>query len=373
MSLEPSRPATGPAAAPEDWAALAHAGQRHGMSHWVDAALPHWPAAPREARGSVGAAARAQSVRALAGVAELAHVVTSLRDGGIDVLALKGPLFARWLYGDLGTRRFADLDLLVAPGARGRAMRILHSQGYTLAGGIPDGAAAVIYAGVGAWPLVHDARVPLDLHWRAQAARFGSPLTMDDLWRESIVVKAAGCELRIPGGTHGAALMLVHAAKHLWASLELLLAIAHLARRPDVDWGRVQGMLSAAGVWSGAAAGLAVAGELFECELPAPMRALPLPASVLYLQRQARVFLSMPDVEGADRREEFRAHWGSLDSVGARVRYAASRVLAPTPLEWAWCRLPARLSLLYVPLRLVRLAVAGAAGLLATVSGERCR
>ena len=357
LSLDPSTRASPVDAAPDDWRASARAAERHGMSAWLSAALRRWPDAPRSVRDQADAAARGQAARALRGVAELSAVVTRLRDAGIEAVVLKGPLFSRWVYGDLGSRRFADLDLLIEPKARARAVEVLRPAGYTLAEGISNAAASVIYAGVGAWPLDHAEAFPLDLHWQPQALRFGSPLDSREVLRDSTVISTAGCDLRIPSPTHAATLTLVHAAKHVWASLELVLSIAHLMRRDDVDWLRVRALTARADTWNGSAAGLALAEELFECDRPRSLRDLPRAEAVSALQRAAREFLSMPDVADAPRLAEFRAHRAALDTRRSRIRYGAWRLLAPTPLEWSWCRLPDGLTALYVPVRLVRLSL----------------
>ena len=371
LSLDPSKRASPVSAAPEDWQASATAAERHGMSAWLSAAMRHWPDAPQIVRDEADAAARAHAVRALQGVAQLSVVVTLLRDAGVDAVALKGPLFSHWLYGDLGLRRFADLDLLVERKDRARALEVLGPAGYHVAGGLSNTAAAVIYAGVGAWPLAHADGFPLDLHWRPQAARFGSPLDSAEVLRDGVVSPLAGRAVRMASPTHAATLTLLHAAKHLWTSLELVLSIAHLMRRDDVDWPRVRALTVKADAWSGAAAGLFLAGEMFECDLPAPLRAVPRPRTVSRLHGAAREFLSMADVADAPRLAEFRAHCAILDTRRSRLRYAAWRLFAPTPLESAWCRLPDRLAALYVPVRLVRLLLVVARGVVSAVVGTR--
>jgi len=221
------------------------------------------------------------------------------------------------------------------------------------------GVASTIFAGVGAWPMVHQDLIPLDLHWRSQASRFGSLFEAGELLRDGFNVAVAGVPIRIPAPSHAAALAVVHAAKHLWASLELVLAIAHLIERDDVDWGRVEGIARRAQAWAGAAAGLVLASELFEREMPAPLRCRPLPAAVSVLRSAARGFLAMPRVEDSPRTAEWRAHHAALDTSAGRVRYTLSRLVAPTPLEWEWCRLPDALAPLYAGVRLVRLSLAG--------------
>ena len=344
-----------------EWNALPDAAERHGMTAWVHVAVRNSGDAPPEVRAAIEARARAQRIRALQAVSQLTLLVRSLRAAGIEAVALKGPLFSAWLYGDLGMRRFADLDLLVLREQRERARQVLAEAGYALRHGMSVATARVVFAGTGAWPLSHPAGFAVDLHWRAQAFGFASPIAPRDVLRQSITASAAGGDIRIPWATDAATLCLLHAAKHLWTSLELPLSIAHLMRRSDVDWQRVHWLTRNAGAWNACAAGMVLAGELFDAAIPAAARDRIRPDCVRPLVQAAMSFLAMPDVADAPLRAEFRAHCASLDTLRRRARYAAWRLLAPTPVESAWLPLPDRLAPLYAPVRLIRLAVRGAA------------
>ena len=373
LSLDPSRrtpPITTTAAT---WAGSLRAAQRHGMTAWLAQALRHWPGVPDAVRAQLETTRRTQAALALKGIADVAAIVTRLRDAGVESVNVKGPLYARWLYDDAGARRFADVDLVITRDQRARAIDALGVDGYRFAGGFSEANARVVYAGVGSWPLTHPARFPVDLHWMLQAPRFGSPFTGEELIGDSIETMAGGTAVRIPSPTHAAALMLVHAAKHLWASLELLLSIAHLMRRDDVDWARVRAMTTSGDGWTGAQAGLLLASDLFECDLPLALRGMPQSRDVERLQSAARAFLSAPDVDDMPRGAEFRAHRAALDTRLSRLRYTAWRVLAPTPLEASWCPLPGWLSPLYLVVRPVRLTVAGLRSVFGGIPAFRAR
>ncbi|HET7698282.1 MAG TPA: nucleotidyltransferase family protein [Vicinamibacterales bacterium] len=339
------------------WHALPDAAERHGMSAWVHASLQTGGDAPAEIRAAIEARARAQRIRALHAVSQLTSIVQSLRRAGIESVALKGPLLSAWLYGDLGMRRFTDLDLLIDREQREAALRILSGDGYVLRGGMSVATARVVYAGTGAWPLTHPAGFPVDLHWRAQAHGFASPFGPREVLRDSITVPAAGGDVNLPCAPHAAVLGLLHAAKHLWTSLELVLSIAHVMRRSEVDWTLVYRLSKNAGAWNACAAGMTLANELFDVIIPAVAHDHLRTAAIDPLVRMARAFLRMPDVAGAPLRAELRAHCASLDTLRGRGRYAAWRLLAPTPLEPAWWPLPDRLAPLYAPVRLIRLAM----------------
>ena len=340
-----------------DWSALSDAAERHGMTAFVQSSLAHWPAVPAHVRDLIERRAQLQRMRALRAAAWLAHLSALLQRERVVAVAIKGPLFSRWLYGDVGMRRFADLDLLVDPAQRGQALQVLRLAGYSLPGNLSPAAASSVYAGTGAWPLQHATEIGVDLHWRVQAAGFGVPLETSEVLRESVPTTIAGGDVRIPAPAHAAALTLLHAAKHLWASLELVLSIAHLVRRTDVDWTRVYDLATHAGAWNGAAAGLTLADEFFHVGLPAVLRDRVRQRRVQQLVRAAQTFLAMPDVSGASRRSEILTHCAALDATRGRVKYAAWRLFVPTPVEAAWYRLPDRFLSLYGPLRLLRLTI----------------
>jgi len=351
-------PASAPVSVSADaWAALPDAAERHGMTAWVYLAVRSRSDAPADVRAAIEARARAHRIRALHAVSQLRTLVDALRTAGIEPVAIKGPLLSAWLYGDLGMRRFADLDLLIARGDRERALKALTAAGYGLRDGMSVATAGVVYAGTGAWPLSHAAGLSVDLHWRTQAAGFPSPLTPAQVLHESLSAAGAGGGIRIPGATHAAVLTLLHAAKHVWTSLELILSIAHLMRRADIDWARVHHLAARAGAWNACAAGMALARELFDVRIPAPVQSHLHERVVEPLVATAGSFLRMADVSDAPLRQEFHAHCASFDTLPRRARYAAWRLFAPTPLEAAWWPLPDRLAPLYAPVRLLRLVM----------------
>lgn len=339
----------------EAWTALPDLAERHGMTAWVHAAAGG--TAPSDVRAAIEARARAQRLRALHAVSQLTLLVRDLRNASVETVALKGPLFAAWLHGDLGMRRFADLDLLVAFDQRERALDVLAASGYSLRDDMSLATARVVYAGTCAWPLSHPAGIAIDLHWRAQALGFPAPLSPREVLQAAATTPGTGGNIRIPSPTHAAVLGVLHAAKHLWTSLELVLSIAHLTRRTDVDWSEVDRLAARAGAANACAAGLLLARDLFDVLIPPAIEPRVQSAAVRALVQSARGFLAMPDVAGAPLAAEIRAHCGGLDTLRGRVRYAAWRLLAPTPLEAAWWPLPDRFAPLYAPVRWLRLAV----------------
>ena len=343
-----------------DWDTLPAAAQRHGLSGFLQAALSH-PTAPPEVRKRARAVAHHTAVAGLRGMAEAIGIGRVLGDAGVQAVCVKGPALGQWLYGTVAFRRFADLDIIVAPRDVTAAYRALTPHGYRLPEGMAVRTARVIYRGLGAWPLTHTDRYPIDLHFRLCHVSFGSPLSPETVIAESRELDGVP-GVCVPSATHAALMLLEHASKHLWCTLEMLLAIARVMEQDDVDWLGVEKLARRSGTFSGCAAGLVLASELFGVKIPDSIS----PGGKLRarddLRHAARAALLKPMGVFADRREEWRAHRATFDGLRSRLRYDLCRLLSPTPLERAWYELPESMAPLYVPLRVIRLTLNAARG-----------
>jgi hypothetical protein len=344
-----------------EWADLPAVAHRHGLSALLPGLLAGRPDAPAKVADAAAQLGLQRAAQALRGAAQLGQLTETLTAHGIASVALKGPAFSLWLYGDVGFRRFADLDLLVDPRQIAVASKVLREHGYRLPGGMSAAAATAIFDDLGAWPLSRAGSLPIDLHWRVAQRRFAARLATTEVIDRRVPLEALRSGVTIPCATHIAVLTLSHAAKHLWCTLEMLLAIATLMRRDDVDWASVVATARAGHGWRGAAAGMALASALFETPVPVAAGSdVTLPVT---LRRAAFDALTLPAGVFPDRWAEREAHRAALDRPLDRLRYDASRLLSPTPLEWEWWPLPDSWTRLYPVIRLMRLggAAAGAA------------
>jgi Uncharacterised nucleotidyltransferase len=338
-----------------DWDDLPAAALRHGLGGLLQAAVAH-SSAPAPVREQAALAAHESAIAGLRGIAEVVEISRVLRNAELASVCLKGPTLSQWLYGTAGFRRFSDLDIMVASRDLTAVHEALAPHGYRLPDGMTVKAAGAIYRGLGAWPLKRAGRYPLDLHFRLCHVSFGSPLKPEDVIAESRDLDGVP-GVRVPSPTHAAVMLLGHAWKHLWCTLEMVLAIARVMERNDVDWVRVQALAQRSGTWNGCAAGLALASELFRVKVPDQIDDHGNQHARDDLLRAARAALLRPAGVFANRWEERRSHRAALDRWSNRLRYDVYRLTSPTPLERAWCDLPEPLTFLYGQVRLIRLTV----------------
>jgi hypothetical protein len=315
--------------------------QRHGMLAWA-------PIPPHEAL-------RYHMTRALDGVRLLQTLTAALTRANIDAVALKGPALSQWLYGDACARRFSDLDLLVAPSQRSAALNVLEQQGFSPR--LPRGSGDIVYRGIGAWPMDREGSHTVEVHWQLAGPRFPQILRTADVMERAAEIPLGTRTVRVPCPDHAAALALAHAAKHAWYALEQTFSIAAMVRRTDIDWVAVRRLAAAAGALRGAAAGVALAADLFHVDLPRPFRDDVGHPAVAELCRCARQTLALPPGTLPDRALERRMHRLAFDRAIDRLRYDVRRFVEPTHAETAWVPLPRSLSALYWPVRLIRMGV----------------
>lgn len=158
--------------------------------------------------------ALAAAARTLKADATTPEVVTALRAAGVRPILLKGPVFARWLYGDAPeARSYVDVDLLVEQRLLPTAERVLAELGFVQAvEGVPEPEHGLIHSR----PWVRAADLAqVDLH----QTLFGAGAAPADVWAvltdetERIAVAAVELEALTPAGC--ALHVAMHAAQHV--------------------------------------------------------------------------------------------------------------------------------------------------------------
>jgi hypothetical protein len=182
--------------------------------------------------------ARPIAVETLSATVELLAIIEDLEATGIAALAVKGPVAGLDLYGDVALRPFVDLDVLIAPKDRNRAIERLAAQGYRPASNLDAvGWRRFFHRFIEMCWIHPETAVVVDLHWAL----------VDPRYRCSAVL--AGCEERAVSLSIGARRIptlcpedtllhfLLHAAKHDWSELRSLVDVALVIEmHDDLDW-----------------------------------------------------------------------------------------------------------------------------------------
>ena len=216
-----------------DWEAVMGQAARHGLLPLLYSRLrQHCPdAVPAGVSEDLRKAFLANAARNMMMTAELKAVMGWLEAGDVPAIAYKGPTLAAWAYGDIALREFCDLDILVRPSDKDRAISTLVANGC-----VPTRAAgAAELSGNCEIGLATPGGCDVDLHWAISPPYFAT-IDTTAWWGRAHRVETAGVLLPTFAADDMFACLATHAARHCWSSLGLGCDVANLVRVAPIHW-----------------------------------------------------------------------------------------------------------------------------------------
>jgi hypothetical protein len=166
---------------------------------------------PSNPRGPEVSPAIAGTIRSLAVDQVTAEVVGALAARGVVCILLKGPVLARWLYGDGTPRGYVDSDLLIAPEDRGAAELVMGALGF--AKRLDDADTPGWRQAAHHWTRGRDG-ANVDLH----RTLMGVGVADQELWRalgeETEAMAVSGTDMLVLSAPARALHLALHAAQH---------------------------------------------------------------------------------------------------------------------------------------------------------------
>jgi hypothetical protein len=318
-------------------------------------------ACPSEIRKELMDETRAIAVENLSATAELLAIVENLDAAGIAALAVKGPVTGLALYGDAALRPFLDLDLLIAPEDRDRAIERLAARGYQPSVNLDAVGRRRYFQRYIEITWIHpQTGGAVDLHWALLNPRYRYCAVLAGCHERAVPLSIGVRQIRTLCAADMLLYSLLHAAKHQWKVLRLLVDAALLIEtRDDIDWRAIAlAVEKAPGCRGAIAVGLRLAELLFGVPVNDwGARWIASDARVDELAREVFSVLTSPDVPaGSGPPWPWRQPFYRSLSPRDRLRYTYDRLLRPTTLEWMAAPLPGWLGWLYPAIRIARLA-----------------
>jgi Uncharacterised nucleotidyltransferase len=160
--------------------------------------------------------------------------------GGVPVMFMKGPLFAKRYYGSLDARSVSDLDILVEPADLARVEKLLLQAGFERAFRIPvSRRLARLFAHH--FEYRRDS-LPLDVHWALQR-HFSFAIDYGRVWSTAVEVELAGRTFRATSDEYEIVLQILGVVTDL--------QVGKLTLRPLVDLVHVLGTVDGSMDWRG--------------------------------------------------------------------------------------------------------------------------
>ena len=312
--------------------------------------------APEEFRQELAKDFRAMAGQSLFQTGELLRLLEVLHAQGIHALPYKGPTLALMAYGDIAMRSFDDLDILVPIEQIPQGKDLLAGEGYRSDMRLSPGQERAYHRNDSEYQLLHEKHGVVELHWQVQPPWLGVPVDVQDWWGRAQEWTVAGRQVLVPALMDLLPALLGHASRHLWERMEWLCNIAHLIyRNPAINWKLLIEEAESAGVRRITDTGLLLAFELLDAPVPTDVLACARRDRVTCrLAAQVAISLSSTSPVSPSALRQALFDFQSRERFWHRVSYSFQRLFGPNSGEYRWLALPASLSLLYYPLRLLR-------------------
>jgi len=320
---------------------------------------PHSERIPQFVVGHLDGQASLSAATNLYFAAELLRVVERLKADGIETLPYRGPLLAADVYGELASRQFNDLDILVHSADVERARRSVQDLGYQIKAH-PAPSDAWYRRSMHHYTFVREAgRLILELHWDV-APRFLGVHLDPASWQRARPVSLAGATLNTLCPEDLLFALCVHGTLHGWERISWICDVAELLRAtPELDWARVGELVSRHRTWRMLRLALALARDLLDATLPegvdADVAGDPAVEPLVHLVTERIITNTTPHPGPTPRYVQWGVHLGVQDDGIGRLRQRWRSIFIPSFEDWEALHLPAVLGWLHPVLRPVRL------------------
>lgn len=176
-------------------------------------------------------------IRNMASQGELDRIGARFAEYGISVTPLKGTSLSLRLYSDLGARQCGDIDILVPPDQRQRAMQVLDDMGYRPREETKPGVKEHPFHGVPLTRVHGGVGFVVELHWNLSDPRF-VPVDAQLLWQRICASNSGVRGLYALPVEELLLFLSTHLPKHDRGLLRLLADIHHLVLNEGsaIDW-----------------------------------------------------------------------------------------------------------------------------------------
>jgi hypothetical protein len=338
-----------------DWARVLTEGTRHSVLPLVRRATDGLDGVPDLIAQDLTTWDGEHTRRTLRLTGELVLILRQLEAAGILAVPWKGPLLSVRAYGDLRSRSFFDLDILLDRGDLGTARDLLLASGFRTEKPMTYAQQDIYVDHQGELELVRDADgLWLELHWAVVPTYYAPP--SDDAGMRARMVTARLLRDEVPALAIEDELeaLCVHGSKHRWERLLWILDIAMLTGRQPVDWDALLARASSHGNGRMVALGLLLAEAVAGARLPdRVVTHVHRDRTATALSREAIRLLFLPE---AERPAPYLFHARMRERTRDQARYLWNALFTPSGADWETVALPPSLFALYSVGRPFRLA-----------------
>src|SRR3989441_6127283 len=341
-----------------DWERLARLADRHGVLPQVYSALAQAGEAPCAALSGLRPMYERSVHQALWLTRELLRIIGYFESHGIRLLPYKGPALAQILYGNVTSRQFADLDILVSPDDLPKVRACLAELGYKASLKLSHSEERA-YMDAG-YEFVFDFgehRNLLEIQWRILPRFYAVDFNIERFFDRAIAVDLCERAVRTLCPEDLMLVLCVHAAKHAWTQLSWIREIGELSKSRQFDWVVILNEAERLGICRILAVSLALANNLFGAEIPEAVQGdAQRGDGGGGIVRRGLLLLSQEEKMDPEYAFYFRLMMDAREHWQDRARFLWRLAVTPSVGEWSAIGLPEPLFPLYRAVRFFRLA-----------------
>ena len=347
-----------------DWRYVYRLASRHGVLPLLHGYLAQNPGyeVPAEVLQIIENQSRQLALANLFQTRELLRVLDLFEAEHIEVMPFKGPTLGYYLFGNLVTRTFGDLDLLIHRHDFDRVKQLLLRNGYDPFRELtPKQENQFVDTQMGFEFVRHDKKSVIEVHWSFLNRVHAFHLKPAEVWLHKTTLEIEGRRIFMFSPAYLLVYLCAHGSKSFWTRLRWISDVAELVRKHPGDdfWNRVYDIARDSHSERMVNLGLSLAGSLLEAPLPTLAKdaiARDPKVGELFRRVTENLFSTVSEEDLSLKNVAF--HFAMREHFLDRLPYLKHVIklwLNPSAKDKAFVRLPESLQFLYLFLKPFRL------------------
>lgn len=256
-----------------DWSGCLNSAYAHGIYPLVAKSLKSISSVPEHIKSVLKITNLDIARRNMMMTSEMLRIMKLLEENGIQALAIKGPVLSQIIHGDVTSRQYADIDILIHQSDLWRAGEVLSENSYVFDHGLKflknktllKIAKDVTFSN----PLNN---IHTEVHWRLFSGKLFAKSNLKLFHETPTMCRINQREIATLDHSINLLYLLLHGSKHMWERIEWIVDIDRLIRsKEDIDWDLIYRSAQVMEIEPMVFLGLAISRELFGTPIPVQM------------------------------------------------------------------------------------------------------
>jgi len=298
---------------------------------------------------------------------ELLKILRLFKDNGISAIPYKGPTLAILAYGDIASRQFTDLDILIHENDTLKAKKLLISKGYRTEIELTETQEKIFLKSQRDLKFFRDNGVlSVELQWDITPTSFPFSLDLDSLRQRLEPISLGDIEVKTFSPEDLILILCIHGLYHCWKQLEWICDLARLILcYKDIRWRYVLQNARGLGAERLVLFGLLLADNLFHVGLSEEiLKRIENDQALKSLVNQRIEKIFGKEVNSRKVLDYSMFHLNMWKGIKEKVRHCFKLAFTPNVKDAMFLPLPAFLFSFYSLIRPIRLTVEYGVGIL---------